>query len=415
VKVFSAASVDCALRARMMLLTTAACNSAALSTQGAMLTMTHASNIGVVAPPIGRAFALHMMQSDSRPTQEYFDYLLGRNKQETTEDGPSIIVGGGRIGSMLLDFGQRRKYDDILIKRGDAIPANHPGPVYVCTQACDIEAVIAACPEEKKDDLVFMQDGMLEPIFQRTGLYGPTQAALYLACMRKGGKPVDGTNSESPEGLTTVSGKWAGALAMRLGTGNLNCIEKMERDGRRACARHDQPLHPRCAHAVTDATSLVVAAKPQPTLRPCPYTVPVPCACRCLEKLVFVCAYNLVGAVHGGISVGEVAKRHSDEVAAICRELASFIRYTLSVSLFSGVDERLEAYATKLEFMPTSINVDEFEYRNGYFYKYAKMAGPRVNAAGIKVDVPDTTPYHTEYLLWALEKGLISQSLLDSV
>ena len=39
------------------------------------------------------------MNSDSRPTQEYFDYLLGRNEQVTTEDGPSIIVGEGKIGT----------------------------------------------------------------------------------------------------------------------------------------------------------------------------------------------------------------------------------------------------------------------------------------------------------------------------
>lgn len=97
----------------------------------------------------------------------------------------------------------------------------------------------------------------------------------------------------------------------------------------------------------------------------------------------------------------------------MCRELASFIRYTLSVSLFSGLDDRLNLYAQKMEFMPTSIK--EFEYRNGYFYKYAKMAGVRINPAGIKVDIPDTTPVHTDYLMLAQEEGVISQSLLDSV
>ena len=73
----------------------------------------------------------------------------------------------------------------------------------------------------------------------------------------------------------------------------------------------------------------------------------------------------------------------------MARELASFIRYTLSVSLFTG---RLNAYAQKMEFLPTAIT--DFENRNGYFYRYAKMAGTRVNAAGIKVEVPDTTPIH---------------------
>lgn len=43
------------------------------------------------------------------------------------------------------------------------------------------------------------------------------------------------------------------------------------------------------------------------------------------------------------------------------------------------------------------------------------MAGTRTTPAGIKVDVPDTTPLHTEFLMFAQEKGLISQSELDSV
>ena len=70
--------------------------------------------------------------------------------------------------------------------------------MYVCVQAADLEAVVAACPDEKKDDLVFLQDGMLEPLFQRHGLYGPTQIALWLACLRVGGKPVDGITSSAP-------------------------------------------------------------------------------------------------------------------------------------------------------------------------------------------------------------------------
>jgi len=43
------------------------------------------------------------------------------------------------------------------------------------------------------------------------------------------------------------------------------------------------------------------------------------------------------------------------------------------------------------------------------------MAGTRTNPAGIKVEIPDTTPMHTDYLMWAKEKGFINQALLDSV
>lgn len=43
------------------------------------------------------------------------------------------------------------------------------------------------------------------------------------------------------------------------------------------------------------------------------------------------------------------------------------------------------------------------------------MAGTRTNPAGIKVEIPDTTPMHTDYLMWAKENGFINQALLDSV
>ena len=61
------------------------------------------------------------VNSDSRATQEYMDYLLGKKTRNETEDGPSIIVGaGGRIGTMLADFGKRpsqggRGYNEIVV------------------------------------------------------------------------------------------------------------------------------------------------------------------------------------------------------------------------------------------------------------------------------------------------------------
>ena len=121
----------------------------------------------------------------------------------------------------------------------------------------------------------------------------------------------------------------------------------------------------------------------------------------------------LVGAVNGGITVGEVEKNHRSEVDALVRELAAFIRFTLSVALKNGLEDRLAAYSRTVEFFPTALK--EFEWRNGYFYRYSCMAGVRTTADGRKIDVPDSTALHTEYLQIALEQGLISQGLLDSV
>lgn len=94
------------------------------------------------------------MNSDSRPTAEYMDFLLGRNVKDPTVDQPAIIVGGGRIGQLLKELGERKGIADIVVRRGDPIPADFPGPIYVCTQNDDLAAVVAQTPEEKKPDLV---------------------------------------------------------------------------------------------------------------------------------------------------------------------------------------------------------------------------------------------------------------------
>ena len=58
-------------------------------------------------------------------------------------DQPSIIVGQGRVGLLLAELGERRGLDDVIVKRGDPIPADHPGPIYVCTRNDDLSAVLA--------------------------------------------------------------------------------------------------------------------------------------------------------------------------------------------------------------------------------------------------------------------------------
>ena len=313
-----------------------------------------------------------MVNSDSRPTQEYMDFLMGKGPEQETEDCGSIIVGDGRVGSMLYEFGQRKGLDDILVKRMDRIPELEAGgqlvrkPIYVCTRNDDLESILGMCPDARKEDLVFLQNGQLEPFKQKHGLYANTQACLWFAAMRKGAKPLDGITSDG-DGLTTASGKWAGSLARRLETGGLTCNVVGDRDLRR----------------------------------------------NMLEKLIWISSFMLVGAVHGGITVGEVEEKHKDEVVDIILELASFCRFTLAVSLKVDLEERLCEYARRVEFFPTALK--EFEWRNGYFYRYSLMAGKRKNAAGLEYEMPDSTPIHTEYLMLAKEKGLISSAELESV
>lgn len=46
---------------------------------------------------------------------------------------------------------------------------------------------------------------------------------IYFAIPKKGEKPVDGITDSNPEGLTSVTGKWANDFAERLHNAGLTC------------------------------------------------------------------------------------------------------------------------------------------------------------------------------------------------
>jgi len=74
-----------------------------------------------------------------------------------TSDVPSIVVGGGRIGSMLASLGE-----SVLLKRGDPFPSEPAsGPIYVCTRNDALAGIVDATPAHRREDLVFLQNGML--------------------------------------------------------------------------------------------------------------------------------------------------------------------------------------------------------------------------------------------------------------
>ena len=72
-------------------------------------------------------------------------------------------------------------------------------------------------------DLVFLQNGMLEPWLESRGLAHATQLLVYFAVAKSGDDPIDGKTDVNPEGLTAVSGKWGEAVATRLHTAGLSC------------------------------------------------------------------------------------------------------------------------------------------------------------------------------------------------
>lgn len=253
---------------------------------------------------------------------------------------PAVIVGAnGRVGDALAKLGPP---EDVLLGRGEAVPADAPPgcPILVCTRNDALEAVKDATPEGRRGDLVFLQNGMLQPWLDAQGLADATQVLVYFAVAKKGEPPTDGITDMAPEGLTAACGKHAGAVATRFKAGGLACH----------------------------------------VLQPDAFKVAM------LEKLIWISAFMLVGARNGGCTVGEVESTHKDEVCQLIDELAAGTAEAEGVSFTSDVAARLCAYARSVAHFPTAVK--EFEWRNGYFYGITQQKQPAA----------DPFPLHTKWL-----------------
>jgi len=259
----------------------------------------------------------------------------------------AIVIGaGGRVGNALAAMNPEGS--DILVKRGESVPADAPpGPIVVCTRNDVLEDIIKATPADRREDLVFIQNGMLQPFLDAQGIGANTQALIYFAVAKFGEAPTDGVTDLNPEGLTSVTGKHADAIAARLKHGNLACH-------------------------ILDADAYKV---------------------RMLEKLIWISAFMLVGARHEGSTVGDVESKYSDEVRSLINELAAGTSATdPSVTFGADVADRLCAYARSVAHFPTAVK--EFEWRNGYFYGISQKSSGGA----------DPFPTHTA---WLKEVGAI--------
>jgi len=303
-----------------------------------------------------RAPAVRMMYSDSKPTIEYFDYLTNGEEFEDLDDMESIIVGGGRIGSLLYD--RCGLEGDILLGRGDKIPEDFPGPIYVATRNDDLADIIEGCPESKRDDLIFLQNPMIEPLLKRYAMADTnTMVNVYFAVPTKGANPIDGITDVNPDGLTSVTGKWAKAVQQRLNRAELSCKLLHKRDCRRAM----------------------------------------------IEKHIWLSVFMVIGTAQGHISgkpltVGEVERYFFKEVEPMCRQLGFTSRTLLSAAPPEGLEDRLRAYSRAVADFPTAMK--EFRWRNGFWYDYSQLC--------ISKGFDDPMPQHTEYVQYCLDNDLVS-------
>lgn len=240
------------------------------------------------------------------------------------------------MGEALAKMGKK----DVVVRRGDAVdgPA---GPVVVCTRNDDLQGVFDATPSARRQDLVFIQNGMLVPWLAERGLEDNTQVLVYFAVAKKGDLPTDGKTEVNPEGLTAAYGRHAQAFADRLAAADLSCKVLGKTDFQKSM----------------------------------------------LEKLIWICAFMVVGAKHG-CKVGEVESQHKDEVSELITELAVAGSKELGLQLDEGTLPRLTAYAKSVAHFPTAVK--EFPWRNGWFYDLTLQAQKQGN--------PDPCPMHTGLL-----------------
>jgi hypothetical protein len=93
----------------------------------------------------------------------------GRFLSMANENGVTkgIIIGGGRIGTYLYESNNEK--DIFLNSRANTVSDVDPlgkgsgRPIYVCTRNNDLDEIIRNTPLSRRKDLVFLQNGILEP------------------------------------------------------------------------------------------------------------------------------------------------------------------------------------------------------------------------------------------------------------
>eukprot|EP00438_Fugacium_kawagutii_P011261 Skav224325 [mRNA] locus=scaffold1353:42774:70462:- [translate_table: standard] len=136
---------------------------------------------------------------------------------------PAVIIGGGRLGEAFQKMGLG---SDVIMRRGEPFPSEAPkGPIYVCTRNDALESVIASVPEDRHEDLIFVQNGVLMPFLEEKLKPGLplTILLVYFAVAKKGEAPLDGKTDTDPDGLSAVNagGKWAREVQWRLTSSRL--------------------------------------------------------------------------------------------------------------------------------------------------------------------------------------------------
>ncbi|MCO5560184.1 hypothetical protein L7F22_013792 [Adiantum nelumboides] len=244
-----------------------------------------------------------------------------------------------------------------LVRRGQAVTTeaseNKAFPIVVATHCSDLDVVLAKTCESRWKDLVFVQNGMLQPWLKRHNLQNNTQVLLFMSASPE--------NPLEPKGYMQIYGgdscawgRWADTISHIMQKGGLQC----------SVASQEMFLE------------------------------------LMIEKLLWSSIFWLLSDALGGLSVGEIAQYHKGLVQELISELLPLalscsslpkdialrtLRHQLAES---EMVERLCAYSREIfSAVPSKkMALSEFDWRNGWFL--SQRATPChlkwLNTAGIK-------------------------------
>jgi ketopantoate reductase len=218
---------------------------------------------------------------------------------------PVTIVGGGRVGCFFAAIADATP----VTRHHGALQAK--GPVLVCVRNNDLEGVILSTPTERRKDLIFIQNGMIDSLLQNHGLDKATRGILYFAIEEKGGKIVDG-------GGSVFCGDYAPWLVSLL------------------------------QGASVDAKVVVRDRFTSEMGR----------------KLIWNSVFGVLGEVYQ-INVAQTLDSHRDEFRALVAELKGVFESSTKIALGDDLEQALTDYAAKVSHY--RCRASEWGWRNGWF------------------------------------------------
>ena len=231
-----------------------------------------------------------------------------------------IILGNGRVGGGLYRRAQRFSVDASLVGRTDGrelLREDVQQPILVCTNAGDLRELIRGLPSSRLDSLIFVQNGMIDPVLQSLDCGGCTRGLLYFAV------PTRGAEIE-PGGVSIFTGAHAEYVS--------KWFQYVELE----------------AEVVTRESFSTEMA----------------------SKLIWNCTFGLMCDVYQ-VSVGVLVEEHRTEVDALIAELCMVAGEGIGCALEPvQISADLCAYSLSIHGYRGALK--QWEWRNGWFVDVAE-------------------------------------------